>query len=539
MSKLFERLIEKRGFSDDYINPRYDGLDDPFLLPGMEKVVERIKEAVERGEKILIYGDYDVDGVTASAVMSETLCLAGAKAENIFIMLPDRFADGYGMSPKLIKRANKIGAKLVITVDCGSRNHDIIDELNTLGIDCIVTDHHELGENLPEALAVINPKRKDVLNQNLKDLAGVGVAFMVALALVKNGLVKSGQEKWLLDLVLIGTICDSMTFSLDNHILGYFGLKVLSKTRRVGLKELMKKAGVKNLNSEAIGFQIGPRLNAAGRLETADLALNLIQSDLAPGAAALAEKLEELNKKRKIEQNSAISDIKEHGVGEDPVIVAVGKWHEGILGIIAGRLLEEYARPAFVLSEVGEGIYKGSGRSFGDFSLAKALEYAGGVIMAGGGHAAAAGVRIEQNNLYAFREKINEYYRSLNLKDQKKYLKVTPDLEVDDLSELNLDFIEELKRIEPFGMGNQEPIFCLKKVRLHDVRKMGADGKHLRLDVVDKNGKFMKLVAFFAPEKWLNLLPEEQEIEPIITINENEFNGVRSVEGRILDINML
>ncbi|MBQ6313649.1 single-stranded-DNA-specific exonuclease RecJ [Candidatus Saccharibacteria bacterium] len=535
MSKLFNRLIKVRGLAEDFLDPKYENLEDPRDLPDIKKAVERLEKAIKTDEKILIYGDYDVDGVTASTVMEDALRLAGVKPENIAIMLPDRFLDGYGMSPKLIKRAEKDGITLVITVDCGSRNHEIIDELNELKIDTIVTDHHETGDTLPEALAIINPKRKDYENENLRNLAGVGVAFKFAEALVKEGMIENGREKWLLDLVLIGTICDSMSLIGENHILGYYGLKVLAKTRRPGLKELMRSAGVKNLNSESIGFQIGPRLNAAGRLDTAELSLNLLRTDSAPEAATLTNKLEILNKKRKTEQISATSEIEKRGISDGPVIIETGNWHEGILGIVAGKLVEKYEKPAFVLTEVENGFLKGSGRSFGDFNLAEALKEVEDVIISGGGHAAAAGVRLGQKNLYAFKEKINAYYKSLNLKDQGKYLKPTPDLEVEDLSEFNLDFLEELKKLEPFGLGNEEPIFRLKDVKIELIRKMGADEKHLRLDVKDKNDRVMKLVAFYAPEEWLNL-DYDAEIEPIIKLTENDFNGVKSVEGRIIDI---
>jgi len=270
MSKIFEQLLRKRGLDEKFLHPQYDNLTDPYILPDMNKAVGRIRQAVEQHEKILIYGDYDADGVTASTVMEAILRLAGVPQTDIDIMLPDRFADGYGMSPRLITHAQKQGAKLVITVDCGSRNHAIIDELNTLQIDTVVTDHHECGDDLPTAVAVVNPKRPDYADDDagLKNLAGVGVAFKLAEALVKAGALPAGQEKWLLDLVIIGTICDNMILTGENRILGYYGLKVLEKTRRAGLRELKSKARVKNLTSESIGFQLGPRLNAAGRLQT-------------------------------------------------------------------------------------------------------------------------------------------------------------------------------------------------------------------------------------------------------------------------------
>ena len=536
MSKLFERLVEKRGFSTLFLNPRYEDLKDPFILPDMKKAVERIEKAINDGEKILIYGDYDVDGVTASTVMEQALVMAGVEPAKIEIMLPDRFADGYGMSSELVKRAKKQKINLVITVDCGSRNHQIIDELNNLEIDSIITDHHEVGDSLPDSIAVINPKRNDSSDEDLRELAGVGVAFKLAQALVKEGLIREGQEKWLLDLVLIGTICDSMLLTGENRIIGHYGIKVLEKTKRVGLRELMQRAGVKKLNSESIGFQIGPRLNAAGRLDTANISLELLRAKSSAEAAELAEKLESLNKKRKNEQNIATREIESRGISDEPVIIEVGNWHEGILGIVAGRLVDKYKKPAFVLAETSaDGVLKGSGRSFGDFNLALALDFVNDLIITGGGHAAAAGVKLKRENLYSFRERINDYYRSLNLENQERFLKKQPDLDVENISELILEFLEELKSLEPFGLGNEEPIFRLMNVQIIEKRKMGTEGQHLRLDVKGKDGKAIKLVAFYAPEKWLNL-EYDDTIEPIVQLVENEFNGVRSVEARIIDI---
>ena len=536
MSKIFEQLLKNRHFTTDFLHPKYDGSLDPFLLFSMDEAILRIKKAIKKSEKILIYGDYDVDGVTASTVMEQTLILANVNPDNIIIMLPDRFADGYGMSPKLITKAKEQGVTLVITVDCGSHNHAIIDELNTLGIDTIVTDHHETAETMPNAIAVINPHRKDHPTEELQNLAGVGVAFKVAQALTKQNLIKSGQEKWLLDLVLLGTICDSMTLIGENRILGYYGIKVLSKTRRPGLAELMFRSGVKSINSESIGFQIGPRLNAAGRLDTAYLALNLLRAKTPIDAAPLAEKLEVLNKKRKTEQITATREITQRGISDDPVIIETGNWHEGILGIVAGRLVEQYMKPAFVLTDVGNSVFKGSGRSFGDFNLADALNFSKDSIIGGGGHAGAAGVRVAGEKLYSFREQINEYYRSLRLTNQKEYLKQHADLEITDFSELTLDLLDELKQLEPYGPGNEEPIFHLKNIQVTGLIRMGAERNHLRLDLRDKQGKYLKAIAFYAPEKWLQIDPEFDQIELLVKLSENDFNGVKSVEARIIDL---
>ena len=529
MSRLFERLMEKRGITADFLHPEYEKLPDPLLLPDMEKGIGRILSAIDKGEKILVYGDYDVDGVTASTVMAEALELAGAAP--VEIMLPDRFADGYGMSPKLIDRAVKGGFSLVVTVDCGSRNFEIIDELNKNKIDTVVTDHHECEDEVPAAVAVINPKRKDYTG--FRDLAGVAVAFKVAQALVLNGRIPAGQEKWLLDLVLIGTVCDNMALVDENRILGFFGMKVLEKTRRVGLIELMRNAGTKKINSEAIGFQIGPRLNAAGRIESAELALKLVRTKSRVEAAALANQLEELNKKRRTEQRAAVEEIKKCGFDDEPVIIVSGQWHEGVLGIIAGRLVEEYKKPAFVLTEVADGMLKGSGRSFGEFNLAEAL--AAVPVASGGGHAGAAGVRVEKEKFEEFKQGINDYYKSLKLKDQERFLSESADLDVRELGDFSLEFLQELASLEPFGEGNLEPVFCLSEVEVVEPRRIGSEMNHLSLMVRGDDNKTMKLLAFSAPEQWFRLMPGEKA-NILVKIFANEWNGVTSVEGRILDI---
>ena len=538
MNKLFAQLVEKRHLSEAFLHPRYEDLTDPFGLTDMDKAVSRIKKALNNNEEILIYGDYDVDGITASTLMEQALILAGISPKNIEIMLPDRFADGYGMSPRLIERAKNDQITLVITVDCGSSNYAVINELNTLQIDTIITDHHECPETLPEAIAVINPHRQDKPTPMLQNLAGVGVAFKVAQALVKSGLIAEGQEKWLLDLVLLGTICDNMLLTGENRILGYFGVKVLAKTRRPGLKELMRTANVKRITSESVGFQLGPRLNAAGRLETAELSLKLLRTDANTEATTIAARLEELNKKRRFEQRAATEEIAHREQKNEPVIIETGNFHEGILGIVAGRLVEEYHKPAFVLTEIDGGILKGSGRSFGDFNLAEALNSVKDLIISGGGHAGAAGVKFEQKNLFEFRERINEYYKSLHLVEQENYFKSHAELETADLGDISLELVEDLKLLEPFGAGNEEPVICIKNPEIVEIRRMGDQGQHLRIDLRGKDGKILKCVAFSAPEAWFNL-DDNATYDFLIKPVENEWNGTRSVEARLIDVVMV
>ena len=542
MNKLFKELLEKRGLTPDFLDPKYENLTNPNELPDMKKAVDRILQAKEKGEKVLIYGDYDVDGVTATTIMARSLKAAGIK--DLSTMLPDRFVDGYGMSSRLIERAKKEKIQLVVTVDCGSNNDVIIDQLNQEKIDVIVTDHHEVSGELPEAVAVINPKRPDFRLRaenepkiaGLMDLSGAGVAFMLARALVDAGAIPFGQEKWLMDLAMVGIICDSMKLTGDNRIICYYGFIVLKKTRRPGFKELMRVADIKKLNSTAIGYQIGPRLNAAGRMKTAEKALELLMTDSPMKAAELAEELNKLNLGRRAQQQAAIKEVEEFGVNEDPVLVVNGKWNEGIVGIISGKLTERYKKPSFVLTEVG-GEYKGSGRSFGDYNLALALKECEDILTSGGGHAEACGVKFPKDKLDEFTERVNRYYRSLHLPDQRKYFDVTEDITVTELSDLDTELVDDLAKMEPFGEGNPEPIFRLKDVVIISTMRMGKEEQHLRLIVKDDWGNTFKLVAFNAEDDWLDL-SSGMQLDIWATLMDNEWNGTRSVEGRILKLSV-
>ena len=551
MSKIFEQLLRARGVGEKFLHPKYEELTPVEELPDILSAVKRLILARNREEKVLIYGDYDVDGVTATTIMLEIMQLIGAK--NVEYMLPDRFIDGYGMSKRLVERAISSGVKLVITVDCGSNNAEIIDLLAEAGIDTVVTDHHEIMEKVPErAVAVVNPKRPEFRKQiltrqaeiidegtgvdiaGLEDLSGAGVAFMVARALTARGEIKDGQEKWLLDLAMIGTICDSMKLTRDNRIICKYGMMVLAKTRRAGLKELMRVAGMKRMNAEAIGFQIGPRLNAAGRLKSAEMALKLLTTKSRPEAAKLAEELNNLNAERRSQQIEAVTEVEKRGELNEPVIVVRGEWNEGIVGIISGRLTERYKKPSFVLTEV-DGYLKGSGRSFGEFNLALALSECQDLLASGGGHAAACGVKLKKENFDEFRRKINSYYMGLGLHNQERFLDVREDLIVTEIGELSLELLEEISELEPFGEGNPEPIFLLPEVFVLDASRMGVEGQHLRILARGEDGKTIKLVAFNADDEWLDLRAGGR-VSVWVSLVGNEWNGIRSVEGRILKL---
>ncbi|MBP5634187.1 single-stranded-DNA-specific exonuclease RecJ, partial [Candidatus Saccharibacteria bacterium] len=523
-------ILAKRGLDKSFLTPKYEDLFDPFLMLGMKEAVTRIEVAHDKGEKIIIYGDYDADGVTASAVCCEALKAFGC--EDVEIMLPNRFRDGYGLNPPIVPVILEKGAKLVVTVDCGSGSEEAIAQLKKAGVDTVVTDHHEIPKIPKSAVAVVNPHRRgEKYGQNM---AGVGVAFTLARALnrQKNGGEYDGQEKWLLDLVLLGTICDSMLLRDENRIMSYYGMVVLGKTRRRGLQELAKvaKVDLSKLSTHAIGFQLGPRINAAGRMKSADVALGLVQAESRAEAIAAANELDGLNAERREAQDKAVKEI---AVDEkDAVIVVRGEWHEGILGIIAGRLLEIYQKPTFVLTELEGGVLKGSGRSFGEFSLAEALQHLPeGILLSGGGHAGACGLSIKKKDFACFKKEINQYYASLELKNQERFLKQQSDIILNDFAELTPELYDEICKLEPFGPGNEEPIFEYSGVV---TAKRILKDKHLSLELSDGE-RHLRLMDFYSSDA--NLAIETgKTVRAQFTLSKNEWGGRVKIEGAIISL---
>ncbi len=530
MTDIFAQLLRERGLDEHFLYPKYDELFAPGNMKGVKKAVARIRQARERDEKIIIYGDYDADGVTASTLMRDALKYYGC--EKIEVILPNRFTDGYGLNLPAVDKIAHRGAKLVITVDCGSGSEETIAALKERGIDTVVTDHHEIPSMPVSAVAVINPKRGDKVGTRM---AGVGVAFTLARALNadQNGGECDGQEKWLLDLVVIGTICDSMELREENRILSYYGMKVLARTRRPGIKELARAASVDlaKLNTHAIGFQLGPRINAAGRMKSADLALDLMMSTSRTKAFALANELDGLNKERREAQDRAVKEIAVDD--REPVIVTCGQWHEGILGIIAGRLVELYHKPAFALTDLGDGRLKGSGRSFGDFSLADVLQNCpDGILLTGGGHAGACGLSLEAKKLSDFQVFVQKYYRSLKLKNQEKYLRIASDIVLSDFSGVTEELFDEICLLEPFGDGNTEPIFEFTGV-VEGCRMLKE--KHLSITLSDKQGKPMKMMGFYAAPEWSKVhVGERVRVQFMLT--KNEFRGKTTLEGSLISL---
>lgn len=539
---LVDAVLAARGLTNAekrqaFLHPAYeDTRHDPFLLPDMDKAVERLIRAHAAKEKVVIYGDYDIDGLTASTVLLDSFTAFGIEAR---VFIPNRFVEGYGLSAKAIETLASEGAQLIVTVDCGSLSHKEIARAGELGVDVIVTDHHSVAETMPDAIATINPKRTDHQYPFI-DLAGVGVAFKLVQALqTKLDGLPLGQEKWLLDLVALGTVCDVVQLVDENRTNVYWGLEVMKKTRRPGVKLLMAVSRVEpdKLVARSLGFGLGPRLNAAGRLETAQLALDLLTADDPSRAYELATLLDTMNQERRTEQDRIFKAAQRQAevMTEDNVlIVSDPSWSHGIIGIVAAKLLEMYYKPTFVLQELEDGTAKGSARSFGDFSAVEAIRATEELLIKGGGHKLAAGVTLETINIEAWRKAMNDYYKTLSLTDQLRHLDVRSDVTLTDFSLCSDGNVVALSKLEPYGNGNPEPVFEFPKLTVQSRRVMGAEGQHVKYRFADHKGSVMDMIAFNKASKFTADIGETVSVWCELGIN--EWNGRRAVEGRLLKL---
>ena len=541
---LFERILAARGLNDvsarqAFLSPDYAATKyDPFLLSEMDKAVARLVLARQHQEKVVIYGDYDIDGLSATALLLDAFHSFGFQHLDAFI--PNRFVEGYGMTIGAVDKVRDMGAQLVVTVDCGSLCHTEIAYAADLGIDTVVTDHHNIAPTRPPAVATVNPKYADH-EYPFRDLCGAGVAFKLVQALQTrlDGL-PDGYEKWLLDLVALGTVCDIVTLADENRANVYWGLEVLKKQRRTGLKALMAVSGIEpeTVNARHLGFGLGPRMNAAGRLDTAQHSLDMLTATDGIEALAASEKLEAFNVERRSIQDEIFKQACEQadGMADDRVLVVASEgWNHGVIGIVASKLVETYKKPVFIIGIRGD-TATGSARSFGNFSAADAVRAADDIILRGGGHGAAAGVTLETAQIPAFRRRVNEFYDSLNLTDQVRFLQPSADVEVKDFAEITEELVEQISRMEPFGNGNPEPILKIAHAVVAGVRRMGANGQHVKIILRDANGKTLQMLAFNAPESFFR--EPGDEIAAWFQPNINGWNGVRTVEGRLLHVEL-
>ncbi len=484
---LVATVLRNRGLDDyqaiaEFLDPSVDRLHDPFLLPDMEAAVRRSLAALRSGQSILVHGDYDVDGITATALLCRFLDRLGA---DVSYFIPHRIRDTYGLNAEVLAQAAAEGISLVIAVDCGITDHLAIRAATERGIDVIVIDHHEPGPQLPQATAVVNAKRRDAVYPE-HDLAAVGLAFKFASALCQRlGIRQQAVQRAYLDLVALGTIADVVPLTGENRILARTGLELLSRTRKVGLQALMRICSLDGaLRASDVSFRLAPRLNAVGRMGDASDGLELLLTTDEEEAQRLALHLDTVNRDRQREQDSVLSEAvrqveEELDLERTPVIVMASEgWHVGVLGIVAAKLVERYGRPAVLLTSE-EGIARGSARSIAGFDISAAFEECSDLLLRHGGHAMAAGLALEVANLQQFRECLNALARRWLRPDQ-----CVPQLPIDAevrLFEIDGELVEDLARLEPFGHGNPQPRFMSRRVEIIECRRVGRNEQHLKL----------------------------------------------------------
>ncbi|MFK4885498.1 single-stranded-DNA-specific exonuclease RecJ [Lactococcus petauri] len=527
LDKLVAQILWQRGIRAEeeiqaYLNPDLQQLHDPFLLHDMEKAVQRILTAIENGQNILIYGDYDADGMTASSVMKSALDELGAEVQ---VYLPNRFTDGYGPNLDVYKYfIQNEDIDLIITVDNGVAGHEAIAYAQSQNVDVIVTDHHSMPEVLPEAFAIVHPEHPES-NYPFRYLAGVGVAFKVATALLDY--IPSDM----LDLVAIGTIADMVSLTDENRILVSHGLKVLANTERAGLMELMRLSGTdfEKVNEETVGFQIAPRLNALGRLDDPNPAIELLTGWDEEVAAEIAQMIDEKNSERKVIVENIFNQALTM-ITDEPVQILYHKdWHKGVLGIVAGRLLEQFHKPIIMLAEE-EGVLRGSARSIENFNIFEALNEHRELFMAFGGHKQAAGMTFALENVEVIKQVMLDFIQENDIDmSGKSSLEVQGSLQFDEIS---LETIRSLEKLSPYGMDNPKPHFLLTDYQVEQARSMGKDNSHLKLKLV-QNGQALDAVYFGHGAESLEF--EQSDTELVGTLSSNTWNGTTTVQLMVAD----
>lgn len=523
------RLLFSRGIKDEdgltrFLAPSLDDLHDPYLLHDMDKAVNRIRRAIEQGEFILVYGDYDADGMTSASILKETLEQLGAEC---LVYLPNRFTDGYGPNASVYKYfIEQQEISLIVTVDNGVAGHEAIDLAQSMGVDVIVTDHHSLPEVLPDAHAIVHPEHPEA-DYPFKHLAGCGVAFKLACALLEEVQVE------LLDLVAIGTIADMVSLTDENRIMVQYGLEVLRNTQRLGLQELFEIAGISSsdLTEETVGFQLAPRLNALGRLDDPNPAIELLTGFDDEEVREIALMIQDKNEERK-EIVQAIYEEAKSLVDPNKSVQVLAKegWNPGVLGIVAGRLLEELGQTVIVLN-IEDGRAKGSARSIEAVDIFEALNPHRELFIAFGGHAGAAGMTLEAEQLDALSEILENYVKDKGI-DAKGKNTLYLDEELD-LESLSLETVKSFERLAPFGMDNQKPIFYIRDFQVENARSMGAGDSHLKLKISKGNASF-EVVAFGQGSK-VTEFSQVKQLELAVTLSVNQWNGQTTLQLMMVD----
>lgn len=544
---LLARNLKTKKQVADFLQPDFiQGLNDSWLLQDMRKAVACLQRAIKNQEPMAIFGDYDADGVSGAAILETALRRLKANVKSVYI--PDRHKEGYGLNVKAVKHLASEGIKLIVTVDCGIVNYEEVEEAKKLGVEVIITDHHQVPSKLPPALAVINPHRHGD-KYPFKELSGAGVAFKLVQALFEKQKIPHFINflKWQLDLVALATVADCVSLTGENRVLVKYGLLVMAQTKRMGLKELLAVAGIKpscnvgelcsNLDTFSLAFLLAPRINAAGRMEHANTAYELLMTESENEARWLAQRLDSKNRERQSEIEKILRKIEKNLRGKkEEIFILEGDadFNLGVVGLVAGRLAEKYAKPAVVYARES-GIIKGSIRGVDGFNIMKALRLADDLFMAYGGHPGAAGFSLPEKNLAEFKKRFTQ-----GIKKQLKTA-LTPTLEID--QELELQNKEEvnniysyIRQMAPFGKGNEEPVFLAKKMKIVNMKIVGNGNGHLKLELESSQGKadLFEAIGFFMGERQREVKIGET-IDIVFRFLEDEWNGVKRLSLKMVD----
>jgi single-stranded-DNA-specific exonuclease len=569
-TELLELLLKNRGISKDYrdkfLNPLYEDLYDPFLLKDMERACVRIFEAIEAKEKIVIYSDYDCDGIPSAVILSDFFKKAGCNFEvyphtnfnnkdkvSVGVYIPHRHDEGYGLHHEAVEEFIKKGVNLLITLDLGITAVDEVATAQTNGVEVIIIDHHlpNEQEELPRALAIINPKQKDCSYPD-KMLCASGLTFKLIQGLIKKyggyWKISEGWEKWALDMVGIATLSDQVPLLDENRIFAFYGLKVLRKTRRPGLVEIFLKAGVdiSKLSEEDVTFTLAPRINAASRMDDPIHAFNMLATSDIKEAKTLADHLVKINNDRKYIVAHIMKDVKAHFANlsevelDEKKIIVVGnpKWRVGVLGIVASKIVDEYKKPTFVWGKEGGEIIKGSCRSYGGINLVDLMtSLPENSLLEFGGHAGAGGFSVSHEEIHFLEERLSSVFQKNDMcyELNASSLEVDTNISIDDVTVENYKIIEMLA---PYGAGNPKPTFLLKNIKIDKLKEFGKEKNHLELSFLNNRGRTVKAIAFFKTKDFKEdiILKEGDSINLIATFEKNNFGGKSELRLRIVDI---
>ena len=535
INKLLATILANRGIIEEnqiekFLKPKRSDFYNPYEMPDMEIAVKRIVEAIEKKEKTIIYGDYDVDGITSVTVLKSFLEERGLEVAEY---IPNRLEEGYGLNQNAVEEISKQGYKLMITVDCGISAIEEIKYANQLGIETIITDHHEPGNELPQAIAVVDAKRKDN-KYPFRNLAGVGVVFKLIQAIGMKLELEEKEYLKYLDIVCIGTISDIVPLVDENRVIVKLGLKLVEQTRNLGLKAILQASGYNKIDSSTISFGVAPRINACGRMGHQEEALKLFLSKEINEVNELTQKLNEYNRLRQeTERNiytDAVEQIEKNGLAKNDTIVVMGKnWHHGVIGIVSSKITELYFKPSILLCEEDE-CGKGSGRSIPGFDLYEALSQCDDQIDRFGGHSMAVGISVKKDKFEEFKQKLEQIAREKHIEEIVPILKIDAQISLDEISK---DMVDSLKELEPFGEENKTPLFVFKNLKIDSIRAL-SEGKHLKLTLKD-NKNIVNAIGFNLGEL-SNEYKIGDKVDVVGNLEINSFNGVDNIQINIKDI---